>query len=128
MAAKAAIQTPRVLRDAQLPHPEERPQGASRRTAAVLISMRRAANDFCCTSSSPQTWANWMVGPEEDELRRFREAVEGLRVLDQDAISHRLVRDPLRQQIEEKRIVWFLAGGLGRMRPMAAPHHPLGCR
>src|SRR5712671_7201472 len=37
---------PRVLRDAQLPHPEERPEGASRRTAVVLLSMRRAAGQF----------------------------------------------------------------------------------
>ena len=49
-----AIQSARVLRDAQLPHPEERPQGASRRTAAVLLSMRRGLEtslmlDLCDT-------------------------------------------------------------------------------
>src|SRR5258707_596927 len=92
MAAKAAIQTPRVLRDAQLPHPEERPQGASRRTAAVLLGMRRAASESYVVPTLSE--ARFRPLPRFDRfgLQRFQQPARGIRNLLDGAIERRLVR------------------------------------
>src|SRR4029079_1496921 len=62
-------------------------------------------------------------------LRRVRdtttclaEAVELRRVVDQDPPPRRFVRRPFAEQVEQDRIVRLVL--LGRMRPVAAPHHP----
>src|SRR5713101_5440975 len=55
--------------------------------------------------------------------RRRREAVERGRVLHQDARADRFVRGPFGEQVEQDRVVGFVL--LGRMRPVAGPHHAL---
>src|SRR5258706_3686027 len=101
MAAKAAIQTPRVLRDAQLPHPEERPQGASRRTAAVLLSMRRAASESYVVPTLSEARFRplprfdrfgFAVARARSRLQRFQQPARGIRNLLDGAIERRLVR------------------------------------
>ena len=51
------------------------------------------------------------------------EAVKLRRIVDQDAMPRPLVRRPVGQQIEQHGVVGLVL--LGRMRPVAAPHHPL---
>src|SRR6185312_15907708 len=50
--------------------------------------------------------------------------VEGRRIVDENAVADPLVWRPLCEQIEEYGIIGHLL--LAAMRPVAAPHHPLG--
>src|SRR6266404_2112456 len=56
----------------------------------------------------------------------FREAVERLRIVHQDPVALALVRRPLRQEIEQHRIVRLVVERQTGMRPIASPHHALG--
>src|SRR4029079_8630534 len=56
--------------------------------------------------------------------RGSAKAVEGLRVLDEDALAGRGIRRPYRKQVEQQSIVGL--GLLGWVRPVAAPYHTLG--
>ena len=62
--------------------------------------------------------------PEDEAERCSPKPVKLRRVLDQDAVARGVVRRPLAQQVEQHRVVGLFV--LGRMRPVAAPHHALG--
>ena len=63
-----------------------------------------------------------------DYSQRPAEPVQGYRILDEDAVAHRLVGRPCGQQVEQHRIVRFAVGRFTRMRPVAPPHQALGSR
>src|SRR5438067_1146153 len=57
--------------------------------------------------------------------RLLRETVKRRRILDENALARGVVRHPFGQQVKEHGVIRFLVFFLGRMRPIARPHHPL---
>ena len=56
------------------------------------------------------------------------EPIKLRRVVDQDASASRLVGRPVRQEVEQDRVIGLGIGFFGRVRPVAAPDHSLGRR
>src|SRR5215475_10111287 len=71
----------------------------------------------------PRSLVTTMLLSDRNSRRRGK-AVKLLRVLHQNSGTRRSVRHPLRQQVEQDCVVWLFL--LGRMRPIACPHHSLG--
>src|SRR4030088_865487 len=83
---------------------------------------------ICLNARTRRTVRRWVLWSTPRRFsNRFPKAVEGFRILHQDAVARRLVGDPLGQEIEQDRVVRMLVA-LGGMRPVARPYHALGRR
>src|ERR1700674_4943329 len=93
------------------------------RTAPALARSTRAARAWRCSGRFACRASAVTEASRTKCLHR--ENVKSRRIFDENAAARAFIRRPLGQQIKEHGVVRLFIFLLGRVRPIACPHHPV---
>src|SRR5436190_14144298 len=96
----------------------------SKRRLPEIVPPRRPGGDASARDCNTVSTIEPLTGRSLCS-RLLRESVKSRRILDENALARGVVRHPFGQQVKEHGVIRFLVFFLGRMRPIARPHHPL---